>query len=133
MVARVRSTRRLPSRTCGMHILWLKTELLHPVDKGGKIRTYQMLRHLKALHQVTYLCLDDGSAAGDAVARATEYCHDVIRVPFSAPSKGSPAFYADLVRNLVSPLPYALDRYRSAAMRAAIEQAVMERGVDLVV
>jgi sugar transferase (PEP-CTERM/EpsH1 system associated) len=116
-----------------MHILWLKTELLHPVDKGGKIRTYQMLRHLKALHQVTYLCLDDGSAAGDAVARATEYCHDLIRVPFAAPPKGSPAFYADLVRNLVSPLPYALGRYRSAAMRAAIHEAVMERGIDLVV
>jgi len=30
-----------------MRILWLKTELLHPVDKGGKIRTYQMLKEMK--------------------------------------------------------------------------------------
>jgi polysaccharide biosynthesis protein PslH len=30
-----------------MRILWLKSELLHPVDKGGRIRTYQMLRELK--------------------------------------------------------------------------------------
>ena len=29
-----------------MRILWLKTELLHPVDKGGRIRTYQMLKAL---------------------------------------------------------------------------------------
>ena len=27
-----------------MRILWIKTELLHPIDKGGKIRTFQMLR-----------------------------------------------------------------------------------------
>ena len=27
-----------------MKILWLKTELLHPVDKGGKIRTYHLLK-----------------------------------------------------------------------------------------
>ncbi len=60
------SLARLSARRHDMHILWLKTELLHPVDKGGKIRTYQTLRHLKAAHRVTYLTLDDGSAAPDA-------------------------------------------------------------------
>jgi hypothetical protein len=45
-----------------MRLLWLKTELLHPVDKGGKIRTYQMLRELKRDCHITYLTLDDGTA-----------------------------------------------------------------------
>ncbi len=116
-----------------MHILWLKTELLHPVDKGGKIRTYQTLKHLKAAHRVTYLTLDDGSAAPDAEARAEEYCHELIRVTFSAPPKGTAGFYADLARNVVSSLPYAVSRYRSAAMRDAIRRAVRERGIDLVI
>ena len=58
-----------------MRLLWLKTNLLHPVDTGGKIRTYFMLRELKQRHHVTYLALDDGTAAPDAVARAAEYCH----------------------------------------------------------
>lgn len=116
-----------------MHILWLKTELLHPIDKGGKIRTYQMLRHLKARHRVTYLCLDDGGAAGDAPERALEYCHELVRVPFAAPAKGSAAFFADLARNVLSPLPYAVARYRSAGMRDAVRTVVRERGVDLVV
>ena len=49
-----------------MKILWLKTELLHPVDKGGKIRTYHLLKQLKVNHQITYLTLDDGSAPADA-------------------------------------------------------------------
>ena len=43
-----------------MRLLWLKTNLLHPVDTGGKIRTYFMLRELKQRHHVTYLALDDG-------------------------------------------------------------------------
>ncbi|MEP7381412.1 MAG: glycosyltransferase [Gemmatimonadota bacterium] len=116
-----------------MHILWLKTELLHPVDKGGKIRTYQTLKHLKSLHQVTYLTLDDGSAAPDAEARADEYCHNLIRIPFSAPPKGTTAFYADLARNVLSTLPYAVARYRSSRMREAIRRAVRERHVDLVI
>ncbi|MBO0800574.1 MAG: hypothetical protein J2P31_17275, partial [Blastocatellia bacterium] len=61
-----------------MRILWLKTELLHPVDKGGKIRTYYMLKELKRDHQITYLTLDDGSAAPDARERAAEYCHELV-------------------------------------------------------
>ena len=32
-----------------------------PVDKGGKIRTYNMLRELKRDHEITYLTLDEGS------------------------------------------------------------------------
>lgn len=116
-----------------MHILWLKTELLHPVDKGGKIRTFQTLKHLKETHQVTYLCLDDGTASPDAEARAVEYCHDLIRIPFSAPPKGSGAFYADLARNVFSSLPYAIARYRAPAMGDAIRAVVRERHVDLVI
>src|SRR5512139_1872190 len=98
-----------------MRILWLKTELLHPVDKGGKIRTYQMLRALSREHHVTYLTLDDGSAAPDAVELAREYCSELVRVPFHPPARGSAGFFAALAGNLFSPLPYALARYRSAA------------------
>ncbi|MEP7343775.1 MAG: glycosyltransferase [Gemmatimonadaceae bacterium] len=116
-----------------MHILWLKTELLHPVDKGGRIRTYQTLRALKERHRVTYLTLDDGSAAPDALARATDYCHEVLTVPFTQPEKRSVEFFADLATNLLSPLPYAVAKYRSKPMRDAIQEAVHTRGVDLVV
>jgi len=116
-----------------MRILWLKTELLHPIDKGGKIRTYQTLKHLKGAHHITYLTLDDGSAPASAVAQADEYCHDLIRVPFAAPAKGTAAFYADLARNALSSLPYAVGRYRSGPMRDAIRQAVAERAIDLVI
>ena len=100
-----------------MHILWLKTELLHPVDKGGRIRTYNMLRALKRAHEVTYLTLDDGTAAPDAAERATEYCHHLVRVPFAPAAKGSAGFYAALARNVLSPLPYAVARFSTHACR----------------
>ena len=116
-----------------MHILWLKTELLHPVDKGGRIRTYQMLRELKREHRVTYLCLDDGDAAPDAVGRATEYCDALVRVPFASAPKRSPRFWGELLANAVSPLPYAVAKYRSAAMRREIERLVRDERVDVVV
>jgi polysaccharide biosynthesis protein PslH len=114
-----------------MHILWIKTELLHPVDKGGRIRSYQMLRSLKRRHQVTYLCLDDGGAAPDALARAEEYAHQVITVPFRPARKDSPAYLADLFRNLFSPVPYIVARFRSGGLREQIER--LAASSDLIV
>jgi sugar transferase (PEP-CTERM/EpsH1 system associated) len=116
-----------------VHIAWLKTELLHPIDKGGKIRTYQMLRELRREHEITYVTLDDGQAAPDALERATEYAHEVVRVPFRQTAKRTPAFYAELARNVASPLPFAIAKYRSPAMRDAIRALLRRRDVDVLV
>lgn len=116
-----------------MRIVWLKTELLHPIDKGGKIRTYQMLRELRREHEVTYLTLDDGQAAPDALERASEYAHEVIRIPFRQSPKRTPRFYAELARNVVSPLPFAIAKYRSPEMRAAIRSLLQRGEADVLV
>jgi sugar transferase (PEP-CTERM/EpsH1 system associated) len=113
-----------------MHILWLKTELLHPVDKGGRIRTYQMLRAIAREHRVTYLTLDDGGAAPDALALAREYARDVVRVPFDPPARGSARFYLDLARNTASSLPYAVGKYRSRAFEAEIARLAGSGGAS---
>src|SRR5918911_2970553 len=116
-----------------MKILWLKTELLHPVDKGGKIRTYQMLRELKREHTVTYLTLDDGSAGTDAVERSKEYCHELVRVPHSNARKFTAHFYRELALNLVSSLPYFMKKYESREMRREIEERVPSGRFDVLV
>ena len=116
-----------------MRILWLKTELLHPVDKGGKIRTYHMLKELKREHQVTYLTLDDGTAASDAEARAEEYCQKLVRVPHRTQPKFSAGFYGELASNLFSPLPYFMKKYQSEEMRREIARVVAGEQFDVLV
>jgi glycosyltransferase involved in cell wall biosynthesis len=116
-----------------LRILWLKTELLHPVDKGGKIRTYHMLKALKREHHVTYLTLDDGSAPADAAARAEEYCHELVRVPHRTREKFSAGFYAELAANLVSPLPYFMKKYESAGMRREVAARAGSGDFDVLV
>ena len=114
-----------------MRILWIKTELLHPIDKGGRIRSFQILRALSRQHHVTYLCLDDGLAATDAVERAREYAHDVVLVPFRPPPKMTVGYFAALLRNLFTPLPYAIARYESPELRVRIRQ--LAPAADLIV
>jgi polysaccharide biosynthesis protein PslH len=116
-----------------MHIVWIKTELLHPVDKGGRIRTYQMLRALAREHEITYVTLDDGTAASDARERATEYCTRVEIVPFSPSRKGGIRFLFEVVANLFSSRPFVTERYRVPALEARIRSVCLERQVDVVV
>ena len=116
-----------------MRILWLKTELLHPVDKGGKIRTYNMLKELKREHYVTYVTLDDGSASSDDRARSSEYCHELICVPHPLREKFTARFYIELLLNLMSSRPYAIKKYESATMVDKITELERRNGFDLLV
>ncbi len=116
-----------------MRILWLKTELLHPVDKGGKIRTYQMLRAINRKHPITYLTLDDGRSASDARERALEYATAVETVPFEVTARGTPRFFGELAANLFSPLAYSLARYEVKSFRERVAAYLAEGRTDLVV
>jgi polysaccharide biosynthesis protein PslH len=105
-----------------MHILWLKNELLHPLDKGGRIRTYEMLRRLRDHHRVTYVALDDGSTTPEQRSRAREYCDELVLVPWRrAPLRGWRRGLA-ILRNAFSSIPFALAPYRSPAMTRAIRE-----------
>ena len=119
-----------------MRILWLKTELLHPVDSGGRIRTYQMLRVLKRDHHITYVALltkEQEEAPVDARSRAVEYCHELVTVPHRLPPKFSKSFYSDLLRNLMSPLPFFVERFNSPAMRQKVAELAQRQAYDVVV
>ena len=69
----------------------------------------------------------------DAFASASEYCARLIPVRWSEPRKFSARFYTDLAFNLGSPLPYAIQKYRSTAMKRAFLRECFERDYDLVV
>lgn len=116
-----------------MRILWLKTGLLHPVDFGGRIRSYQILRQLKERQHITFLALDELNAGPELRAAAAEYCHELVVVPHRKAPAFSPIFWLDLARNLGSGVPYFVMAYESAPMRRAIAEALRDGRHDLVV
>jgi polysaccharide biosynthesis protein PslH len=116
-----------------MRILWLKTDLLHPVDVGSRIRTYFMMRELKRKHEFTYLTFDDGTADPEAYQRATEYCDELVRVPHRTVRKFSWSFYRDLAMNVLSNKPYVIEKYQSAVFTDTINRLVHKNRVELVV
>jgi polysaccharide biosynthesis protein PslH len=116
-----------------MNILWLNANLLLPLDKGGKLRTWHVMRHLAARHDITYLsfCEPDQPAADHEGMR--EVCAHLQTLPRRDPAKGTVRFYLDAARYLVDGVPYGVAKYRSGAFRSALDRLLQERRFDAVV
>src|SRR3954469_10057353 len=116
-----------------MRILWLKSDLLLPLDKGGKLRTWHLMRHLARRHQITYLSFADPDQPRADVDGMHEVAVRVETIPRRDPAKRSLRFYADAARHLADPLPYAVGKYRSRAYAAKFRELVSTTAFDLIV
>jgi glycosyltransferase involved in cell wall biosynthesis len=115
-----------------MKILWVKTDFLHPTDRGGQIRTLETLRRLHLNHEIHYVAYDNPHQP-EGVARASEYSTRAYPVPRPVPARGSPAFVGQAIVNLLSDLPLAVGRYRSSPMQTAIQALLSGHRFDSVV
>jgi polysaccharide biosynthesis protein PslH len=117
-----------------MKILWLNAGLLLPLDKGGKLRTWHVMRHLAERHDITYLSFAEPTP--DAVAHREgmhEVCSRLETIPRTDAAKGTWRFYTGATKYLVDPVPYAVAKYRSAAYRARLERLLAAERFDAVV
>ncbi len=112
-----------------MKLLWVKSDFLHPTTKGGHIRTLEMLKRLHARHEIHYVALEN-PATREGVERSREYSTRAYPVRRRVPSKRSLAFAGQLAAGLFDPLPVAISRYRSRAMRAEIARLLAGGAFD---
>lgn len=114
-------------------ILWLKTGPLHPLDTGGKIRTYNIVKELKRHHHITFLALCPSGTPDSVREAASEYSHEQVWLPWEEPSKRGLLFGLQILKNLCfSRLPFVIEKYRSPLMRKAIRSLVESGQVDLI-
>jgi glycosyltransferase involved in cell wall biosynthesis len=124
-------THRSPHRK---RILWIKADPLYPLDSGGKIRTFQMLKEWHRQHDITYLALFPTGTPDAAKAHARLYSSRQTWVNWVDQPRGSVRFYLSLLKNLLfSRNPYVIDKYRSAAAEASIIELEKSNPFDIVV
>lgn len=116
-----------------MKLLWLNAGLLLPLDKGGKLRTWHLMRHLARRHDITYLSFTDGTETATDIAGMREVCAQLETVPRVEARKGTTRFYVDAARHVVDRLPYAVGKYRSASYRERIESLLATGRFDAIV
>jgi glycosyltransferase involved in cell wall biosynthesis len=115
-----------------MKILWVNSNFMHPTNKGGSIRTLEMLRHLHARHDIHYAAIEQPQYP-EGPARAHEYSSRSYSVRERIPERGSLAFATQVVRGLVSPLPVAMKRFESRTLGRTLREIMARERFDRVV
>jgi len=115
-----------------MRLIWVKVGGLWPVNTGGRIRSFHMLRELSRRHAVTLLTTHGPSEDPRLLAAALPEC-EVVSIPWALAKRGSARFALALVRSWLSSLPVDLYKARVPALRREVERRLACGGVDLVV
>jgi glycosyltransferase involved in cell wall biosynthesis len=108
-----------------MKILWVKAGKLWPVDTGGKIRSFNILRHLARKHEVTTLSYYGGE-------RDTEYETAIAReLPgaltiYTAAPESTVAQSIDYVLRLPSSAPYAVKKFTHPKVRREVARRLSD-------
>ena len=115
-----------------MRILWVNPNFLHPTTKGGQIRTLGILRELHREHEIHYVAFQEpGNTEG--LANASLYSSFHYPVPSQVASKSSPRFYLELIRGLADPMPVAIRRFDSPALRHTVANLCRKHSFDVLV
>ena len=115
-----------------MRLIWVKVGGLWPVNTGGRIRSFHMLRELSRRHHVSLLTTHAPSEDPRALASALPEC-EVVSVPWALAKRGSARFALALMGSWLSPLPVDLYKARVPALRRELSRRVAGDKVDLIV
>lgn len=116
-----------------LRLLWVKVGGLWPLNTGGRLRTFNLLRELSKHHEVTVLTTHAPDDDPDGLARQLPDCREVFSLAHTPAKKNSPRFFFDLARSWMSTLPVDLYKSRIGALRDAVDQRLSENRYDLLV
>ena len=116
-----------------MRILWLNTPLLLPLDKGGKLRTWHLMRHLAKRNHITCISFADPAQPIAHRDGMKEVCAELITIDRRESTKEGVRFYTSVARHLLDPVPYAVGQYRSRRYRRAVRDALARNTFDRLV
>jgi|SoiMethySBSTD1v2_1073268.scaffolds.fasta_scaffold225650_2 glycosyltransferase involved in cell wall biosynthesis len=115
-----------------MKILWVNSNFMHPTNKGGSIRTLEMLRHLHARHEIHYAAIEQPQYP-EGPDRVGEYSTRSYSVRETIPERRSAAFAWQVLRGLASPLPLNMQRFESPRLGRLLGDVMRRERFDRVI
>ncbi len=115
-----------------MKILWVKAGKLWPVDTGGKIRSFNILRHLARNHEVTLLSYYGGQRDAEyetAIAKQLPGAQTI----YTAAPESTIAQSIDYILRLPSTAPYAVKKFTHPAVRREVARRLSDGNADVAV
>ena len=116
-----------------MKILWVKPGKLLPLDTGGKLRTYNILRQLAGSHELTYLSYYGGQRDEAYEREVLTHLPGTVSIYTAAPDTTSTERYLDYLRRLTWRAPYAVSKFTAPQVQKILGEWIPERRFDVAV
>lgn len=116
-----------------MRILWVKSGKMLPVDTGGKIRSYNILRHLIQTHEVTFFSDYGGKPDPGYEEEIALELPGAQTIHTDAQQGGNLGQYFGYVRGIFRAAPFAVSNFADARMRRQVASWLDERHFDVAV
>jgi sugar transferase (PEP-CTERM/EpsH1 system associated) len=115
-----------------LRLLWAKSGGLVPLNTGGKIRSFNLLKELARNHDVTLFTFY-GRHPGDSHQQLQQYFSRVVCVPIELPEARGAGEAMDYARNLFSLRPYTMAKYCRPEVARALLDLLRECAFDAIV
>ena len=112
-------------------LLWVKAGKLLPVDTGGKIRSFNLLRELAARIDVTLLSYYSGARDAEYERAIVDAFPGASAVHTGVPDGSTASRALDYARRLLSSAPYAVTKHTAAPVRRLIAEWDAARRFDV--
>jgi len=115
-----------------MRVLWVKAGKILPVDTGGRIRSYNILRHLAARNETVFLSYYDGAHDEAYEAELQQRFPGAVALQSGAPS-GGVAQLVHYARHVAHHAPYAVTKFTTTAVTRAVRDVIARHRPDVAV
>jgi polysaccharide biosynthesis protein PslH len=116
-----------------MKILWVKPGKLLPLDTGGKLRTYNILRKLAGGHELIYLSYYGGKHDPAYEQEILSHLPGTVCVYTGAPDTTAVERYLDYLRRLPWRAPYAVSKFTAAQVQNLLNEWIPQHRFDVAV
>ena len=116
-----------------MRILWVKADKLLPVQNGGNIRTYHVLRYLSARHELTFYSYYGGAPDPDYERELQRQLPGAVAVSTGKRELSGAARGLDYLAHLRAQPPYAVSRFAHPQVQKQIQTWFREQRFDVAV
>ena len=116
-----------------MRILWVKADKLLPVQNGGNIRTYHVLRYLSARHELTFYSYYGGTPDPHYERDLQQQLPGAVAVCTGKRELSGAARGLDYLAHLRAQPPYAVSRFAHAPVQKQLQTWFRERRFDVAV
>jgi glycosyltransferase involved in cell wall biosynthesis len=116
-----------------VNILWVKVGGLWPLNTGGRLRSFNLIRELSHRHRVTVLTTHSPGEDATGLTENLTECERILSVPHGIPKRDTAGFAAALMRSWLTALPVDLWRCRVEALETEVKRMFATGSIDVCV